>query len=361
MEARLLTNNEIKAVFSPVYNYVFRKGDGFFARWGKAKQDDPSFAPFGPELLDISITSKCFPGSCKYCYQNAKHDGVEMSVATMCKILDAIPQTVCQIALGGGEPTMHSQFCDILKVIRDHDIVPNYTTNGYNLTDEIVKATVRYCGAVATSYHGDWSVTMDSVNRFSAEGMVQTNVHFVLSESTIDEAIDLMHRKPQDGFENINAIIFLLYKPQGRAPASDILCGKEKIQELFEAMQQCQAFKIGFDSCSVPMLYHMLSAQKDIEMLNVLAEPCESSLFSYYIDVDCMGYPCSFCKNHVEPVCIDVENEKYDFLRNTWYHMNTNEFRSKSIHSTDNCKKCAHKTHCRRCVVYPDIIICDNK
>lgn len=38
-----------KIVRSKGYNYEFNKKTGFFARWGKVKEDDPLFSPFGPE------------------------------------------------------------------------------------------------------------------------------------------------------------------------------------------------------------------------------------------------------------------------------------------------------------------------
>lgn len=36
----ILENKDAKIVKSKDYNYMFRKSDGFFARWGKTKEDD---------------------------------------------------------------------------------------------------------------------------------------------------------------------------------------------------------------------------------------------------------------------------------------------------------------------------------
>jgi radical SAM protein with 4Fe4S-binding SPASM domain len=359
MEVKVIDNKDVKIFSSPAYNYIFRKEDGFFLRWGRTKEDNPKFGPFGPELLDISITSRCYPGTCKYCYQNAKKDGLDMSVDYLRKLLEKIPPSVGQIAWGGGEPTMHPDFVEILRMTReDFGIVPNYTTNGHNLTKEIVEATAKYSGAVATSYHGDWDVTLQSVNKFTEAGMDQTNIHFVLSEDTIDEAIWLCGR-PQNAFKNVNAVVFLLYKPQGRAPKSGILRNESKILELLKLMRENKSFKMGFDSCSVPMLYKFASGKQDIEMLELLAEPCESTLFSYYIDVDGKGYPCSFCKSHVEPINVNAEEEDFNFLRDVWYNHITTEFRRKNMNSTQDCGDCKYKSTCGKCVVYPDISICD--
>jgi len=357
MKCKVIDSDKAKIVMSPDYNYIFSKEDGSFMRWGKTKEDNPMYGPFGPELLDISITSKCSPGTCKYCYQNAKKDGQDLSLNELGKLLRSLPPTVNQIALGGGEPTMHEDFPEVLRLICSYGIVPNYTTNGYNLTDKIVEATAKYCGAVATSYHGDWDVTLESVNRFTEAGMDQTNIHYILSEDTIDDAMWLLKR-PQNAFKNVNAVVFLLYKPQGRAPYSGILRNKEKIKTFMDNVKSCKSFKIGFDSCSVPMLYEFMQDEKDVEMLALLAEPCESSLFSYYIDVDGRAYPCSFCKGHVEPV--DTKKEDFDFMRDAWYHHVTTEFRRKAMNSTYACTSCSHKKTCGKCVVYPEIIGCDH-
>lgn len=46
-----------------------------------------------------------------------------------------------QFALGGrGDPDQHEHFEEILKICRQNNIVPNFTTSGYGMTEEIGKA-----------------------------------------------------------------------------------------------------------------------------------------------------------------------------------------------------------------------------
>lgn len=40
-----------KLICSKEYNYRFDKETVFFARWGKTKEEDPLFSPFGPEII----------------------------------------------------------------------------------------------------------------------------------------------------------------------------------------------------------------------------------------------------------------------------------------------------------------------
>ena len=50
-----------KKVQSKGYNYKFDKKTGFFARWGKTKEDDPLSSPFGPEIADIEVNAENGP------------------------------------------------------------------------------------------------------------------------------------------------------------------------------------------------------------------------------------------------------------------------------------------------------------
>ena len=60
---------------------------------------------------------------------------------------------VLQISLGGGNPNQHPQFVEVLRIVRENGIVPSYTSNGEGLTDNVLKATAQYCGAMALSLY----------------------------------------------------------------------------------------------------------------------------------------------------------------------------------------------------------------
>jgi len=53
---KILENEIQKRCVSKNYNYIFDKTNGFFARWGKTKEEDPQVAPF-PEILDLEISA----------------------------------------------------------------------------------------------------------------------------------------------------------------------------------------------------------------------------------------------------------------------------------------------------------------
>ncbi len=80
----------MKFVKGQHYNYLFNLDDGFFARWGKTKQDDPQFSPIGPELLDIEVSTIC-SNRCTWCYKSNTSAGKNMSFSTFKSIFDKIP------------------------------------------------------------------------------------------------------------------------------------------------------------------------------------------------------------------------------------------------------------------------------
>ena len=100
-----------------------------------------------PVLIDLSLNNYCNL-TCDFCYMSAKpiKSGEHLSMQDFDILLEKmIKSRVLQIALGGGEPTLHPQFIEILRKLRvKGNIIPNYTTNGSNLTSEILKATKQY-------------------------------------------------------------------------------------------------------------------------------------------------------------------------------------------------------------------------
>lgn len=81
-----------------------------------------------PELVDIKITDHC-PHSCAFCYQNSKVTGTHATKTRINTIFQALSNLeVFEVAIGGGEPTLHPQIIDILELANFYGLVPNLTT-----------------------------------------------------------------------------------------------------------------------------------------------------------------------------------------------------------------------------------------
>jgi len=84
----------LKKFRSTEYNFTFDTVSGFFARWGKNKEDDPSYSPYGPEILDIEVSTICHGINgkpCVHCYKSNTGVGKNMTLETFKTILDKMP------------------------------------------------------------------------------------------------------------------------------------------------------------------------------------------------------------------------------------------------------------------------------
>lgn len=106
-------------------SYAFydpQTGDKF--RWSRETLDKS----VAPELVDVKITDKCSYG-CAFCYQGSTKEGKHAPLSTVKSIIDELAKAgTFEIAIGGGEPTEHPQFVEILKHAISKGVTPNFTT-----------------------------------------------------------------------------------------------------------------------------------------------------------------------------------------------------------------------------------------
>jgi radical SAM protein with 4Fe4S-binding SPASM domain len=251
-------------------------------------------------------------------------------------------------ALGGhGDPNLHPDFRQILQYCRDNYIVPNYTTSGIGLTDEMVSVTKSLCGAVACSWYRN-DLTAKAIDSFLKVGM-KTNIHYVLGNNSIDEAIRRLRNKSFP--EGINAIIFLLHKPVGLGREDNVLKADDpRVKEFFELVNSEEfPHKIGFDSCSVQGI---LNFAPGIDRDSI--DTCEGARFSAYISSDLKMLPCSFDQAH--RWAYDISN---DTIHNAWNSPQFEDFRNRMRNA---CPGCTEQRQCLGgCPIKPQVVLCNRK
>ncbi|HBG34880.1 MAG TPA: radical SAM/SPASM domain-containing protein, partial [Holosporales bacterium] len=90
---------KIRRYPSLAYTTLFNPLTGFFARIEDKGHPEPFWSPFGPELLDVSITSYC-DRMCDFCYRHAHIGGKHMPLEDYQRLIDiASTVGVYQIAL----------------------------------------------------------------------------------------------------------------------------------------------------------------------------------------------------------------------------------------------------------------------
>lgn len=360
MKAIMFSKDDWKHLRSENYNWSFNKKDGTFLRWGKTQEDDPTFSHLGPEIADIEILSGACSGSgaggkdspCRFCYKsNGGNEVKYMSLENFKKIFSLLTQNknLGQIAFGITDVDKHPQMWDIFQHCRDNEVAPNLTINGNKLTPEILDNLAKYCGAIAVSHYDD-DKCFGAVQELTSRGMNQINIHKMLSLESYQSCLDLIDKAKNDPrLKNLNAIVFLALKPKGRGKNFTPLLSVQKYKTLIQKAMD-NGIGIGFDSCSAPMFLKSMEQHEKYDQFQQLAEPCESQLFSIYLDVDGNVWPCSFCEDVSKTLVGGVEIkpinalEAEDFLKDIWYAPQTVAWRKNLINSACN--------GCRQCPVY---------
>jgi MoaA/NifB/PqqE/SkfB family radical SAM enzyme len=290
------------------YELLFNSKSGLEILRGINGHEDP-FVLELPSLLDIGIMGTC-KHKCPFCYQGHTNKP-NMKFGHFKTIIDQVKHHTNQVALGGrGDPNKHPQFQDIVEYCVMNGVTPNYTTSGIHLSDyEIAVSTL--CGAVAVSdYEQDY--TYKALDRLIEAG-IKTNIHQIYNNQTHIKCISLVtgyvpHFWNFD-VSRLNAVIFLLFKPQGAGKNVAHLSPTEAQIEWMAAnifTPQSQ-FKVGMDSCFVN---HLLDYAKPTELQRMSIDTCEAGRMSGYITPDMKFKPCSFAEETTEIDLLETSIEK---------------------------------------------------
>ena len=334
MKYEIRENKTQKALISDIYNYVFNKTNGFFIRYGKTKDDDPDFCPFGPEIVDMEISTICRQG-CKFCYKDNVNDGRNMSYETFVKIFNKLPKTVTQIAFGIGNIDTNPDLFRIMKYCRDNGVIPNVTINENKLDTSTARNLSMVCGAIAVS-NTNSNNCYNTVETLNTIGMDQINIHQVISEENIDECYKLVDDcKTDERLKKLNAVVFLMLKPKGRGKDRKPIRNRDQYKKFIDYAIGKQV-KIGFDSCSA---FSFLKSVSNREKHEEYVDPCESGLFSLYINVDGLVSPCSFSEETEYKMNFDMLKIE-DFVTDVWYNKEMIVWRNKLITNKKNEVNC---------------------
>ncbi len=251
-----------------------------------------------------------------------------------------------QCALGITNANANPDFIPILRYAREKGIVPNYTTSGYGLNQEIMEATAELCGAVAVSaYPHNQRAACNAMGDFINAGMKQVNMHLLYYKENLDFCRDMIA-----GFGDrpgLNAVVLLALKPVGRAKGRFTPASRREFGELVDFAFRW-SFSIGFDSCSACAFEQWVRKsdmpEDEKKRLIMMSDSCEASAFSAYCDVDGTFWPCSFLEGAEGIPSVSIL-EADDFVRDVWFDPGVTAFRERFLATRDE-----HGT--RRCPVY---------
>ena len=351
------------------FHMIFRKSDGFTAKWGKTFEEDPAYNPFGNEIADIEITKRCkgirksddenSRTPCPWCYKSNTGVGDYMSFETFKKLFDVLNEakTMTQIAFGTDaslDENANPDYWKIFEYAKENGVTPNVTVA--DISEETAKKMVKTFGACAVSYYPliNKNRCYDSVEKLIRNSKeigrkMAINIHCLLANETYDGVMELLDDMKSDKrLEGLNAIVFLSLKQKGRG----VHFNKLEFDKFKHIIERCMKENIpyGMDSCSANKFIKSLDELVDVKKKNdimTMIEPCESfGLFSMY--VDCYGnyYPCSFMEktgkweNGINLLKIN------NFVKDVWYSRRLCKDRNFSI------KKAKCNGGCTSCPYY---------
>lgn len=339
-----------KSAFDTETGAYFRSG--ILDKNGHDTGIDPFMASF-PHLIDVGVMGHCIHGNKGLCvkagigcYQNGlKINQPNMTIEDFGWIARQCKGKCNQLALGGrGDPDQHEYFEDLLKICRNNLLVPNFTTSGYGMTPKIAEVCKKYCGAVAVSWYRS-EYTKNAINMLLDE-RIKTNIHYVLGNNSIDEAISRLENN--DFPKGINAVIFLLHKPAGQGTEANVLSMNDpRVRKFYEQLDINHPFKVGMDSCNVPGAVNYCR-----KIMPESLDTCEGGRFSCYIGPDMIMVPCSFDQKCKYAVSLKGTN-----ISDAW---NSTPFKLFRSILQKACPQCIKKELCMGgCPLMPEIVLCN--
>ncbi|MFA6170895.1 MAG: radical SAM protein [Patescibacteria group bacterium] len=301
LEKKPVSPEEKKFLSQTLLKLQYKTGDKYLKKSIDSKIPDYPFTVFNsPALVDLQITTKCNL-NCPHCYANAGAGGYHLPFKDIEKILGQCAELgVLEIALGGGEPTLHPDFRKILKAARAKGIVPNLAANGFSPGILNIAAISKYAGAAALSLEG---IEDDFSRRrnFSFSRFLRT--YWLLKKAKVKVVFQLtvsqtnLYKLPEIikfclGLKPYG-IVLLTYKPVGRAKSFDAPLKNEdflKVEEILkEALSQSSGTtRFGYDCCLGNALQGLGAAK------GIAIEGCSALRTSLAINANLDIVPCSF-------------------------------------------------------------------
>lgn len=164
---------------------------------GEAICFDPESAPLAPESIHLQLNNVCNL-RCPSCYVSlqAKDEGSLPLERTITLVNELAEFGVFQLALGGGEPLMSPNFVPVVRYARQKGMLPNVTTNGWLLTEQLVREIHDVIGEVRLSFNDGLSVNCDLLAEkaalLKAEG-VPFGFNLIVTRGNIWQLTEILH------------------------------------------------------------------------------------------------------------------------------------------------------------------------
>jgi len=303
-----------------------------------------------PTEVHFACTNRC-NANCPHCYMDSgTADQSEMNTDEFKKALEYLSRMgVFHVALGGGEALLREDLFDIATFARQVGLVPNLTTSGIGLTEELA-AKMKVFGQVNLSLDGvgelsgifrgrDISDDVDRALLMLRMSEIRAGLNCVLGRGNFDGIVELFEYAKKRG---VNEIEFLRLKPSGRAEDmyDDQKMTYEQNLQLLPTLTACtEGYEIvpKIDCSFIPML---CCHNPPRDLLNAMATyGCEAGNVLIGARSDGTVSGCSFLPD---------KGIKVMDLKEAWIaHPELERMRSWTKHAPEPCLSCEYLDICK--------------
>jgi organic radical activating enzyme len=205
------------------------------------------------------------------CYMSSHENGKHADLDWITKQLYSLPTKPLQIAIGGGEPTLWPDLLTFVYMCKTLGIVVN-TAIGPNPNFDMLQKITRqnHMSAIGISYVDE--KRFQKVLNVAKVGHSSIFAHCILRADRMDEWIN----KAVKWQKEVEGIIFLLFKPVGKAKNQiELVPTKKQFEELIAAYKNSDK-KIGFDSCTSTLLRGHVKEE--------CVDSCDGGQYSLFVD-----------------------------------------------------------------------------
>lgn len=270
------------------HDYVARKdGLGYWSLFNFATGtkvrfsfDDLAITPTKssvPELVDLKITNYCTMG-CKFCYQDSTAEGTHAPYNEITSILYSLSSfEVYECAVGGGEPTEHPEFSQIIDYAHYLNIVPNFTTKTLDwLKKPWAKDVLSKVGGFAYSVTTHKQVAKFAETMKKYDYKKRLYIHYVLGSTTLAEYKKILEECYKNGVQ----VTILGYKTNGRGNSFTVYPHSKWLDVIKELRNNKIYIRVGIDTAVVQQFERTILLSGIPEQVYHISE----GKFSCYID-----------------------------------------------------------------------------
>jgi hypothetical protein len=245
-----------------------------------------------PEFYDVSFANRCRTGqthlkqpdgtkqNCYYCYASAKLNGEYYT-----NIVEKIKwffgnmtenQRPNQNAIGGSSESLeHPDFWKACEAMMELGIIPNYTTNGMLVTDEVAGKTKEIGHLCAITFHDHMEFFWRRAVKLYNKHGVKINAHVIVSD---EESILKFEKQYEEFKDNVDYFVILPYMNVGHAAKFPKKINYEVLERVMDKIYDQGKLALGAN------LFNWLKQDHIKNKYNI--QTYQPELFSKYLILD---------------------------------------------------------------------------